>query len=106
MEIIENTIRSRLNSSWIPDWDKLPNLDQQHRRLKSILIQSMVFGNNDMYFIIHPSLKSLFFYRVVLSGPRGCGKHLLLNYTLKQLDTEFSKSTNSIFPINMLNLCK
>ena len=48
MEIIENTIRSRLNSSWIPDWDKLPNLDQQHRRLKSILIQSMVFGKNDM----------------------------------------------------------
>ncbi|KAK8792782.1 hypothetical protein WA158_004946 [Blastocystis sp. Blastoise] len=85
MESIVTEIRKRLNIHYMPKWSELPGLEIQGKRLREILEQTFVYGNNEI---------------VVMSGPEGTGKKFLLHHVLNNLQIEYSDKEENPFDVN------
>ena len=83
-------LHTRLKLTTIPNWKTLPGLEQQVTALKSLLSDVFIRKRNEAY----PKLL-LFNNRVLLLGPGGCCKHLLIDYCLHSLCNENSSMEHS-----------
>lgn len=76
-------LRNRLKVRTIPKWKSLPGMEDQINAFKALLSDVFIRKRNEallqLYFLI---------YRVLLLGPGGCNKHILLDYCLDSLYQE------------------
>lgn len=84
-------LRRRLKLTTVPNWKTIPGLENQILTLKALLYDSFVRKQNEAYFIIQ-----FIRNRVLLLGPGGCCKHLLIDYCLHSLFVENDGNTPSI----------
>lgn len=83
-------LRRRLKVTTVPEWKTLPGMESQITSMKALLSDVFLRKQNEALVWMNGIIG-----RVLLLGPGGCNKHILLDYCLKSLQKEYASHSPS-----------